>query len=95
MTGAPVLAYHHQRRIGQGHPNTARAITIALSMCTVAYLAAAGNLSLSEILAAEDFALAEAAPRPSEMAAFTVALAVVATASGSCNRRAVAAFKPT
>lgn len=68
--------------------NTGRAIVIALVICTVVYLAVAsavaGNLSLSELLVAEDFALAEAA-RPTFGDGgvwFTVALAMIATASG-------------
>ena len=70
------------------HRNTGRAIVIAIGICTVVYLAiaaaVAGNLTLPEILAAEDFSLAEAA-RPVLGDAgvwFTVVLAVVATASG-------------
>ncbi|MBK9560612.1 MAG: APC family permease [Candidatus Microthrix sp.] len=70
------------------HRNTGRAIIIALVLCAVVYLAiaatVAGNLTVSEILKAEDFSLAEAA-RPAFGQAgvwFTVVLAVVATASG-------------
>lgn len=70
------------------HRNTGRAIIFALGICTVIYLAiataVAGNLTLPEILAAEDFSLAEAA-RPAVGSAgvwFTVILAIVATASG-------------
>jgi amino acid transporter len=70
------------------HRNTGRAIVISLAVCGVVYLAiaaaVAGNLTLSEIVAAENFSLAEAA-RPAFGASgvwFTVALAVVATASG-------------
>ncbi len=70
------------------HRNTSRAIVIALVICTVVYLAiaavVAGNLSVPEIIAAEDFSLAEAA-RPALGGAgvgFTVALAVIATTSG-------------
>lgn len=70
------------------HRNTGRAIVIALVICTVVYLAiataVAGNLTLPEILAAEDFSLAQAA-RPALGGAgvgFTVILAIVATASG-------------
>jgi hypothetical protein len=69
------------------HRNTGRAIIIALVLCAVVYLAiaatVAGNLTVSEILKAEDFSLAEAA-RPAFGQAgvwFTVVLAVVATAS--------------
>ncbi len=70
------------------HRNTGRAIIISLIICGVLYLAiaasVAGNLTLPEIIAAEDFSLAEAA-RPAFGDAgvwFTVVLAVVATASG-------------
>lgn len=70
------------------HRNTGRAIVIALAICTAVYLAiaaaVAGNLSLPEIITAEDFSLAEAA-RPAFGDGgvwFTVVLAVVATASG-------------
>ena len=70
------------------HRNTGRAIIIALAICTVVYLAiaatVAGNLTLPEILAAEDFSLAEAArPALGDVGVlFTVVLAVTATASG-------------
>ncbi len=70
------------------HRNTGRAIVIALAICTVVYLAiaaaVAGNLGVAEIVAAEDYSLAEAA-RPAfgdAGVSFTVALAIVATASG-------------
>lgn len=70
------------------HRNTGRAIVISLAICTVVYLAialaVAGNLTLGEIIAAENFSLAEAA-RPAfgdTGVWFTVILAVVATASG-------------
>ncbi|PCC24638.1 amino acid permease [Glutamicibacter sp. BW78] len=70
------------------HRNTGRAIVISLAICSVVYLAisaaVAGNLTLAEIIAAEDFSLAEAA-RPAFGDGgvwFTVGLAVVATASG-------------
>jgi len=70
------------------HRNTGRAIIIAIGICTIVYLAiaaaVAGNLTLPEIIVAEDFSLAEAA-RPIFGDAgvwFTVILAVVATASG-------------
>ena len=53
------------------HRNTGRAIIIALVLCAVVYLAiaatVAGNLTVSEILKAEDFSLAEAA-RPGRRA---------------------------
>lgn len=70
------------------HRNTGRAIVISISICTVLYIAlsvaVAGNLGLAEIIAAQDYALAEAA-RPAFGDAgvwLTVALAIVATASG-------------
>jgi amino acid transporter len=68
--------------------NIGRAIIIAIAISAGLYIAiavtVAGNLTLSEIIASQDFALAEAA-RPAFGDAgvwFTVALAVVATASG-------------
>lgn len=70
------------------HRNVGRAIIISIAICVVVYilvaLAVAGNLSLPEIIAAKDFALAEAArPALGEGGLwFTVALAVVATVSG-------------
>ena len=70
------------------HRNTGRAIIIAIAISAVLYIAlaimVAGNLTLTEIIAAQNFALAEAA-RPAFGNAgvwFTVALAVIATASG-------------
>jgi amino acid transporter len=70
------------------HRNTGRAIVIAIAISAVLYIAlavmVAGNLTLTEIIAAQNFALAEAA-RPAFGDAgvwFTVAIAVVATASG-------------
>ena len=70
------------------HRNTGRAIVIALTICAVVYLAialaVAGNLTLAEIITAENYSLAEAA-RPAFGDAgvwFTAVLAVVATASG-------------
>lgn len=70
------------------HRNTGRAIVISLVICTVVYLAialaVAGNLTLAETIAAENFSLAEAArPASGDTGVwFTVILAVVATASG-------------
>lgn len=70
------------------HRNTGRAIVISISICAVMYVAlavaVAGNLALSEIIAAQDFVLAEAArPALGDTGVwFTVAIAVVATASG-------------
>jgi len=70
------------------HRNVGRAIIISLAICTAMYLVisvvVAGNLQLGEIIDAQDFALAEAA-RPALGDAgvwFTVAIAVIATASG-------------
>ncbi len=70
------------------HRNVGRAIIISIAVCVVIYilvaLAVAGNLSLTEIIAAKDFALAEAArPALGDYGLwFTVALAIVATTSG-------------
>ncbi|NHZ71363.1 MAG: amino acid permease, partial [Proteobacteria bacterium] len=70
------------------HRNTGRAIVIAIAITAVLYLTlavvVAGNLTITEIVKAENFALAEAA-RPAFGDAgvwFTVFLAVVATSSG-------------
>jgi amino acid transporter len=70
------------------HRNTGRAIVIAIAICTAVYLAitaaVAGNLTLTEIITAEDFSLAEAArPAFGDTGVWlTVILAIVATASG-------------
>lgn len=68
--------------------NVGRAIIISLAVCTVVYLAVAwavgSSLTVDEIIAARDFALAEAA-RPafgSIGVTLTVVLAIVATVSG-------------
>lgn len=70
------------------HKNVGRAIIASLSICVVVYLlvafAVASNLSLDRIIQAKDFVLAEAA-RPSlgqYGVWFTVAIAIIATASG-------------
>jgi amino acid transporter len=70
------------------HKNVGRAIIISIVICVITYflvaLAVAGNLSLNEIIAAKDYALAEAA-RPAFGKYglwFTVAFAIVATVSG-------------
>lgn len=74
--------------IVEPHKNVGRAIVIAIVICVVVYvlvaLAIAGNLDLNEIVAARDFALAQAArPAFGDYGLwFTVALAVVATVSG-------------
>lgn len=74
--------------ISEPRKNIGRSIVISLSICLVVYLlvgfAVAGNLSVSEVIAHRDYALAEAA-RPafgSWGATFTVGLAIVATVSG-------------
>jgi amino acid transporter len=70
------------------HRNVGRAIIISISICVVIYLLVAlgvyANLDLAAIVEAKDFALAEAArPAFGEFGLwFTVALAIVATASG-------------
>ncbi len=65
--------------------NIGRAITLSIAICTILYLlvgwGVAGNLSLSEIIAAKDYALAQAA-RPilgSFGLIFTVVIAILAT----------------
>lgn len=68
--------------------NVGRAIIASLSICTAVYLlvafAVASNLSLDQIIQAKDFALAEAArPALGQYGVwFTVAIAIIATASG-------------
>ena len=70
------------------HRNTGRAIVISIAICSALYLAlsvaVAGNLTITEIIDAEDFALARAAEPALGNAGlwFTVIIAVVATASG-------------
>ncbi|NIO39209.1 MAG: amino acid permease, partial [Burkholderiales bacterium] len=70
------------------HKNIGRAIMIAIVICVVVYflvaLAIAENLGLNEIIAARDFALAEAArPAFGDYGLwFTVGFAIVATVSG-------------
>ena len=70
------------------HRNVGRAIIIAIGLCLLLYLlvtlAIGGNLTVDEIVAARDYALAEAA-RPAFGNAglwFTVLFAIVATVSG-------------
>jgi amino acid transporter len=68
--------------------NVGRAIIISLSICTVIYLlvafAVSSNLTISEIVAAKDYSLAEASkPAFGKYGLwFTVGIAVVATISG-------------
>jgi len=70
------------------HKNIGRAIIIALVVCSLVYMlvafAVGSNLTLSEISAAKDFSLAAAAkPALGDYGVwFTVALAILATASG-------------
>jgi amino acid transporter len=70
------------------HKNVGRAIMISLAVCTLVYLlvcyAVGSSLTIDEIISAKDYALAEAS-RPALGAYgvwFTVAIAIVATASG-------------
>lgn len=70
------------------HRNVGKAIMISLAICVVVYLLVAlgvgSSLSIEEIVKAKDYALAEAA-RPAlgqHGVWFTVAIAIVATASG-------------
>jgi len=70
------------------HKNLSKVIIYSISICFVVYmlvtLAVSSSLSLEEIIAAKDFALAEAA-RPvfgQYGLLFTVVLAIIATASG-------------
>ena len=70
------------------HRNVGRAIMISLAICVVVYMLVAfgvgSTLSIEQIVAAKDYALAEAA-RPAVGAYgvwFTVAIAIIATASG-------------
>ncbi|MEQ8624411.1 MAG: APC family permease [Vicingaceae bacterium] len=70
------------------HKNVGRAIIISLLICTVIYLlvsfAVSSNLSISEIIKAKDYSLAEAAkPAFGKFGLwFTVGIAIVATISG-------------
>lgn len=70
------------------HKNVGRAIMISLIICLVVYmlvaLSVASTLSVDEIISAKDYSLAEAArPVFGEYGVwFTVAIAIVATASG-------------
>ena len=74
--------------IKQPKKNVGRAIIISLGICTVVYLlvslAVAGNLSISEIVAARDYSLAEASrPAYGDLGLrVTIIFAIVATVSG-------------
>lgn len=94
-TALAVLAYkgfttitNSGGEIEDPHRNVGRAIVIAIVICVLIYLlvslAVGANLSVHEIVAARDYALAKAA-RPAFGTAgllFTVVFAIVATASG-------------
>jgi len=70
------------------HRNVGRAIMISIVICTAVYmlvaLAVGSSLSLPELISAKDYALAEAAkPALGDLGvAFTIVLAMIATASG-------------
>ncbi|APZ51134.1 APC family permease [Salipiger abyssi] len=74
--------------ITKPHRNVGRAIVISIAVCTLVYLlvafAVGSSLPLDRIVAAKDYALAEAAEPALGRTGFylTVALALVATASG-------------
>ncbi|GAW37088.1 inner membrane transport protein YbaT [Roseovarius sp. A-2] len=74
--------------ISDPHRNVGRAIIISIAICVVVYLlvafAVGSSLPLDQIIAAKDYALAEAAEPTLGRVGFylTVALALVATASG-------------
>ena len=74
--------------ITEPHRNVGRAIVVSIAVCVVVYLLVAlgvgSSLPLERIVAAKDYALAEAAEPALGQAGFylTVALALVATASG-------------
>jgi len=93
--GLAVLAYkgfttitNSGGEIVDPHRNTSRAIIISIALCALLYLlvsvAVAGNLSVSEIVAAQDYSLAKAAePGLGQLGVtLTVGIAVVATVSG-------------
>jgi len=74
--------------IVEPHRNVGRAIIISIMVCVLIYflvaIAVASNLSISEIIASKDYALAQAA-RPAfgdYGLCFTVAIAIIATISG-------------
>lgn len=74
--------------IADPHHNVGRAIIASILICVVIYLlvafAVGSNLSISEIIAAKDYSLAQAAEPALGRSGFhlTVALALIATASG-------------
>lgn len=74
--------------VANPHKNVGKAIIISLVICTFVYilvaLAVSANLSISEIITAKDFSLAEAArPAFGNFGLwFTVGIAIIATVSG-------------
>jgi amino acid transporter len=74
--------------VTEPHRNEGRAIVLSIAICVVVYLlvafAVGSSLSIDRIVAAKDYALAEAAQPALGQTGFylTVALALVATASG-------------
>ena len=74
--------------VTEAHRNVGRAIVLSIAICVVVYLlvafAVGSSLPIDRIVAAKDYALAEAAQPALGPAGFylTVALALVATASG-------------
>jgi len=74
--------------VTEPHRNVGRAIVLSIAICVVVYLlvafAVGSSLSIDRIVAAKDYALAEAAQPALGQTGFylTVALALVATASG-------------
>ena len=74
--------------VTEPHRNVGRAILLSIAVCVVVYLlvafAVGSSLTLDEIVAAKDYALAEAAGPTLGQTGFylTVALALVATSSG-------------
>lgn len=94
-TALAVLAYkgfttitNSGAELSAPHKNVGRAIMISLVICLIVYLlvalAVGSNLSISEIVAAKNYSLAEAA-RPAlgrNGVWFTIAIAIIATTSG-------------
>ncbi len=74
--------------VTEPHRNVGRAIIVSIGICVIVYLlvafAVGSSLSLDEIIAAKDYALAEAAGPTLGQTGFylTVLLAIVATSSG-------------
>lgn len=69
------------------HKNVGRSIIISIVICTIIYVAlalsVAGGLSVPELIAAKDYALAAARPVLGQWGAWiTIAIAIIATVSG-------------